>query len=144
MHRTPAVIISYVNMGNIFPVTEDRRGPHSLLGSALKSGYNSHFVLTNVCGSIYHEEKDDIVCNEIVVGQESQILPAFIITLDIDSCRAEFIKWVRVIPQPMNDAALKEHGAQKNSSLQEEVQLESSCNSLIDLEDGSEHYFLLT
>ena len=92
--RNPAVIISYLNMGNIFPVTEDHKGAKSLLGSALKSGYNSHYVLTNKEGNIYDK---GIICDEIVVGQESQILPAFIITLDPESCLKEFNKWERVV-----------------------------------------------
>lgn len=95
--RNPSVILSYVNMGNIFPVTEDHRGSNSLLGSAIKSSYNSHFALTNKDGVIYNKDNDNIICDEIVVGQESQILPAFIITLDIDSCLEEFEKWNRVI-----------------------------------------------
>jgi hypothetical protein len=92
--RNPAVIISYLNMGNIYPVTEDHRGAKTLLGSALKSGYNSHYVLTNKDGNIYDE---GVVCDEIVVNQESQILPAFIISLDPESCIKAFDNWSRVI-----------------------------------------------
>lgn len=94
--RNPAIIISYLNMGNIYPVTEDHKGSKSLLGTALKSGYNSHYIMTNKDGFIY--DKGDI-CDEIVVSQESQILPAFIITLDPESCIKEFDKWSRVVAE---------------------------------------------
>jgi hypothetical protein len=33
-----------------------------------------------------------------VLGQESQILPAFIIVLDVMTCRAAVEKWFRVLP----------------------------------------------
>lgn len=107
--RRPAVIVSYINMGHIFPVTEDHKGPHSLKGQALKSGYNSHLALTGKEGYIYNELDDVVVCDEIVVNQESQILPAFLVELDIETCQTEYQKWVRDIPLPVNDAALQNH-----------------------------------
>jgi Leucine-rich repeat (LRR) protein len=94
--RNPVVILSYVNMGNVYPVTEDHRGSNSLSGAAIKSSYNSHFVLTNKDGTVTNNF-DGIICDEIVVGQESQILPAFIIELDVDSCLEELDKWYRVV-----------------------------------------------
>lgn len=39
-----------------------------------------------------------MVCDEIVIAQESQILPAFLIELSADSCLEEFEKWSRVLP----------------------------------------------
>ncbi len=116
--RRPAVILSYVNMGNIYPVTEDHRSQSSLSGSALKAGYNSHLVITNKEGHVYNEQNGDIVqCDEIVVNQESQILPAFILELDIDSCLREYEKWSREIPLPVNDAALKNHLQMNDSAM---------------------------
>jgi hypothetical protein len=103
MKRNPAVIISYVNMGNIYPVTEDHRGERNLVGQALKSGYTSHLVLTNKKGNLYDKKEDIETCDEIVVAQESQILPAFIVRLDIGSCLHEFEKWDRVVPQPLKN-----------------------------------------
>jgi cysteine-rich repeat protein len=115
--RRPAVIISYINMGHIFPVTEDHKGPRTLKGQALKSGYNSHLALTGKEGFIYDELKDVVVCDEIVVNQESQILPAFLVELDIESCQTEYSKWLRDIPQPMNDAALQNHSTEIQTPL---------------------------
>lgn len=40
---------------------------------------------------------------EIIVGQESQILPAFIIKLDIESCLKELDKWTRTVVEPENE-----------------------------------------
>jgi hypothetical protein len=98
LKRRPAVIVSYVNAGNVWPVTEEHNGPRSLKGGAIKSGYNSHIALTNKSGSVYHADVDDTVCDEIVIAQESQILPAFLIELSPESCVKEFEKWSRVLP----------------------------------------------
>lgn len=106
--RRPAAIISFVNMGNVYPVTEDHKGCNSLRGTALKSGYHSHLICTNKNGAIY-KERDDTLCDEIIVGQESQILPAFIVEMDHDSCISEFEKWQRDLPPVLPDAALKAH-----------------------------------
>lgn len=102
MHREPALILSYLNMGNVFPVTENHKGDKSLMGTPIKTGYNSHLVLTAKDGTIHNlGDEQGIVCDEIVVGQESQILPAFIIRLDYDSCMTEFGKWERALAAPV-------------------------------------------
>jgi len=81
-------------MGNSFPVTEDHRGPLSLMGQPLKSGYTSHFVLCNRDGFIFQPDKDTLKCSEIVVDQESHILPAFILSFDSEICLSELDTWL--------------------------------------------------
>jgi hypothetical protein len=39
-------------------VTEHHQGPTSLKGTALKGGFNSHFVVTNQDGSVYNRQHD--------------------------------------------------------------------------------------
>jgi len=95
--RNPAIIINYLNMGNVFPVTENHLGPSSLMNKPLKQGFHSHYVLTGKDGYIYNGEGQPE--NELVVSQESQILPSFIIILNPEECLREFDKWKRVIPQ---------------------------------------------
>jgi len=99
--RTPSIIINYLIPGNVYPVTEHHLGSKSLLGSALKPGFNSHYVLTNKDGHIYDGNGE--ICDEIIVTQSSQILPAFIIELEIESSLIEFDKWKRVIPKNQNN-----------------------------------------
>ncbi len=91
--RFPAVIISYTNMGNICPIVE------RMTGQPIKNGYNSHYILTCRDGNIHNERLQfyDESCDEIVVNQEVQILPAFIVTLNVDSCNRELKNWERVI-----------------------------------------------
>jgi hypothetical protein len=38
-------------------VTEDHKGEKSLLGKGLRSGYTSHFVITNNDGDVYDQSK---------------------------------------------------------------------------------------
>jgi len=73
----PCVIMSWLLPGNPFPVTEDPEGPASLLGTALQSGYNSHYVVTNLLGKIA-TKRDKELYDEIVIAQESQICPALL------------------------------------------------------------------
>jgi len=40
----PAIIITYIMPGNPYPVVEDHRKENSLLGAALQSGCQSHYV----------------------------------------------------------------------------------------------------
>jgi hypothetical protein len=95
--RTPTIVISYLNMGNVFPVTESHTSTDTLMGKPIKSGYHSHYVLVKKDGYIYDGEGEPE--NEFVIPQESQILPSFIIKLNSEECLKEFDKWNRVIPQ---------------------------------------------
>ena len=124
--RCPAVIISYTNMGHVYPVTE------RMTGQALKNGYNSHYVLTCKDGHIHTERHKfyDDTCDEIIVNQEVQILPAFIVTLNIDSCEKELKNWERVL-------ADEKERYQLSSSLLSSTTTPSSitCSTIIDIEN---------
>ena len=73
-------MLSYVLPCNPFPVTEEADAESgSLLAQAIKTGYQSHYVRVNQKGKIGDEY------DEIIVNQESQILPAYIITLDVEN-----------------------------------------------------------
>jgi hypothetical protein len=45
------------------------------MGAPLKSGYNSHYVLTKKDGSVFDQSQDNgnELYNELIVGQESQV-----------------------------------------------------------------------
>lgn len=76
--QRPSIVLSYVIPGNVFPVTEDRNGKASLCGSALQQGYSCHYVCVTQGGEVV-EDLSECPCDEIVVPQESQILPMYII-----------------------------------------------------------------
>jgi len=97
--KHPSVIVSYILPGNPYPVVEEVKSPMSLLGSALKMGFNSHFVVTNVSGEcVTSQEPNETVCDEIVIPQESQIVPAFIFTIDKKNTRDLRKDWERMLP----------------------------------------------
>jgi len=82
--KTPAVLISFVLPGNIYPVIEHPNGVDSLLGSAIIPGYNSHYVLTRRNGfpinsSLKPWEK---FYSELVIEQESSVLPFYLVKVN--------------------------------------------------------------
>lgn len=102
MHREGAVVISHVICGNVFACDEDHNGPNSLMGKPVPSPYNSNFVLTNKKGLIY-KDGDGEPNNEIIIPNDNQSVPAYIVTLDFDSVLREFKNWEREI---INDKAM--------------------------------------
>jgi len=85
--KDPSIILSWVILGNSYPVTEHPDHPGSLLGQVIKPGYQSHYVCTDNCGFPYpysatmDKVLDKTVFDEIVINQESQVTPAFIIVV---------------------------------------------------------------
>jgi len=74
------IIISHVLTGEIYPVIGTEA---SLLhGAPLKKGYDCHYVLTNTNGKA-PTKKIVQPFDEIVIDQDSQIAPAFIIYVDV-------------------------------------------------------------
>jgi len=100
----PALILSWILPGNAFPVTEhpsvtdEREGGRnrkSYVGGAIKSGYNSHYVCTDLTG-MPAQNSDKQTFDELVVAQESQIAPFLILRLDTRNFSA-LEKWNRSI-----------------------------------------------
>src|SRR5689334_20629984 len=50
--KFPTLIIAYILPGNAYPVVEDYKGPESLMGKPLPSGFNSNYVLTDIKGIV--------------------------------------------------------------------------------------------
>uniref|UniRef100_A0A6B2KX99 PARP catalytic domain-containing protein n=1 Tax=Arcella intermedia TaxID=1963864 RepID=A0A6B2KX99_9EUKA len=75
-----ALIISFILPGNPYPVTEDPEGPDSLLGKALISKYQSHYIIVNLNGKLAPPDSPPYF-DEIVISQESQIMPLYLLQL---------------------------------------------------------------
>eukprot|EP01124_Arcella_intermedia_P022166 TRINITY_DN3250_c0_g6_i1.p1 TRINITY_DN3250_c0_g6~~TRINITY_DN3250_c0_g6_i1.p1 ORF type:complete len:134 (-),score=35.45 TRINITY_DN3250_c0_g6_i1:29-430(-) len=73
---------SSTSTGNTDPVREKpKMKESSLCGKALFPGYQSHYVLTNVKGfPIKSIKSKNTIFDEIVIEQEQQVVPAFIIS----------------------------------------------------------------
>lgn len=83
--RTPCIILSWVIPGNTYPVVEKHNEEGNLVGSALKSGHHSHYIVTSSDGKCNPNGQ----YNELVLPQESQIVPYAIVELNI--CNMEDI-----------------------------------------------------
>eukprot|EP01126_Amoeba_proteus_P043765 TRINITY_DN4824_c1_g1_i1.p1 TRINITY_DN4824_c1_g1~~TRINITY_DN4824_c1_g1_i1.p1 ORF type:complete len:637 (-),score=111.57 TRINITY_DN4824_c1_g1_i1:137-2047(-) len=83
--QDPAIIVSFVIMGNVYPVIEHPKSKNSLVGAAIKSGCNAHYVVVNKKGFPAPPEKitKKYYPNEIVITQESQIVPLYLLKMTI-------------------------------------------------------------
>jgi len=83
--RNPAVLICLAIPGNVYPVTEHRKDENSLIGQPIKSGYQSHYVLTTKDGNpCKQREAPGSHFDELVLGQEAQVVPIAIIEFSQD------------------------------------------------------------
>lgn len=79
---TPSVLICYLNLGHVYPVFESHTGPDKLCGQQLKGGFTSHYVCVYKHGSVLEGPVDTAFYDEIVISQEAQIVPAFIVKIN--------------------------------------------------------------
>jgi len=79
-----AIIIAFVIPGNPYPVIEHPNEPNNLSGAALRTGSQSHYVVTAINGFPVKKPTPDAY-DELVVVQEGQVFPAFIITPEKES-----------------------------------------------------------
>jgi len=96
----PCVVISYIIPGNPYPVVEHHLKKNNLVGQGLKPGFNSHYALTNKDGFIVTQSDDlekELIFNEFVINQESQIVPAFIVDLDTTNFPQFAEEWRRQV-----------------------------------------------
>eukprot|EP01125_Pyxidicula_operculata_P013176 TRINITY_DN4359_c0_g2_i3.p1 TRINITY_DN4359_c0_g2~~TRINITY_DN4359_c0_g2_i3.p1 ORF type:complete len:1736 (-),score=241.48 TRINITY_DN4359_c0_g2_i3:164-5371(-) len=128
--RNPSIIISYVIPGNTYPVSENHKSADSLSGAAMMGGYSSHYVCTTKDG--YPTSKP--VKNhydEIVIEQEVQIAPVYILTIDTSNIPNLLKEFQREIPENRTEADFLRNN--KNDEDDEE-DVDGSNNSQGDIE----------
>jgi len=84
---SPTVLICFLITGNAYPVIEHPRAKDNLMGSALKPNFHSHYVLCRIDGNpIPHimENKEDTYYDEIVIEQESCVVPYYLLKIKKD------------------------------------------------------------
>ena len=96
----PCIIVSWIIPGNVYPVCEKHDGVNTLLGSAIKPGYNSHYIVTNhqglcINGDSNKDGDSKKLYNEIVVAQEAQIVPAYLIHINPNTVMELNSKWLK-------------------------------------------------
>lgn len=98
--RKPAIILAWILPGNIYPVIEKHDSNDTLIGTAIKSGYKSHYVIVDKKGrSLNMTDFENIVeninvYNEIVIEQESQIVPMAIIDIEVNKIDNLISSWL--------------------------------------------------
>eukprot|EP01127_Copromyxa_protea_P004816 TRINITY_DN1464_c0_g1_i2.p1 TRINITY_DN1464_c0_g1~~TRINITY_DN1464_c0_g1_i2.p1 ORF type:complete len:174 (+),score=34.14 TRINITY_DN1464_c0_g1_i2:97-618(+) len=115
--KDPAVLLSFVTLGNVFPVTENHTAKNSLLGKVLTAGYTSHYIGLDSKGVVpdfskikLEETNPSDFYDEIVVSQEPQICPVYIIRISTTKLRSIVDRWDRrdksktVTEKPAEDA----------------------------------------
>jgi len=86
-HKAPAVLICLVNPGNPYPVVENKNDAANLCGTPVKPGYQSNYVLTTKAGKIWDvANSSENPYDEVVIPQETQIMPIFLLELNYDAC----------------------------------------------------------
>jgi len=109
----PAILISWVIVGNAFPVIEHPRKVNSLAGTIVKPGYQSHYVCTDNKGMPYPKITPDYknVYDEIVINQESQVAPAYLLMLDSASFPKLIMTFNRKTAVPNAEQSTSEDGS---------------------------------
>eukprot|EP01124_Arcella_intermedia_P030504 TRINITY_DN6696_c0_g1_i7.p1 TRINITY_DN6696_c0_g1~~TRINITY_DN6696_c0_g1_i7.p1 ORF type:complete len:923 (-),score=213.89 TRINITY_DN6696_c0_g1_i7:14-2782(-) len=97
-HRNnAALLVSYISPGNVYPVTEHHKSKNSLAGQGISGGYNSNYVLTNRGGNCIKEnviEDTDLeYYDELVIDQDAQICPAYVLCLDDSNFQELIVDW---------------------------------------------------
>jgi len=80
--KDPALIISYVFLGNTYPIVEHAFSGNTLMGKVIKPGYNSHYIMLNADGHVpksAEEGTQDGYFDEVVIPQETQITPVYVL-----------------------------------------------------------------
>jgi len=93
--KTPSMIISLVVPGNIYPVIESPSKDDNLLGAHIKTGYQSHYVKTNRNGLPCTKPRDTDHYDELVIEQEAQLLPIYLVDLDTSNFDKLVSEWQR-------------------------------------------------
>jgi hypothetical protein len=97
--KNPTILVCLLIAGNVRPIIESRDGTDSFMGVAIDPGYQSHYVCC---------KRDGLICpinfekyyDEIVISQEGQIVPIFVVHVD-KSCLPSLIsKFQRELPKP--------------------------------------------
>jgi len=88
----PAILVCLLLPGNPFPVCEHPKEERSLQGHPLHSGYQSHYIRTKKTGFPIEDCNNTNEWDEIVVGQEAQVVPLFLVSIANDPVKLSS-KW---------------------------------------------------
>jgi len=93
----PVIVLAFASPGNIYPATDRGLRKNLLEGKPLKPGYQAHFSLSRLDGSMWLGDTDEAVFGELVIAQESQLCPFCFIELDKATTEPLIKKYGRTI-----------------------------------------------
>jgi len=96
--KNPCIIISFIIPGNTRPIIENKSETKSFLGLPIDTGYQSHYVITNRKGNPVTKKKTKDIFDEIVLAVDAQVIPVFLISIDVKSVLELSIYFNREIP----------------------------------------------
>jgi hypothetical protein len=127
--QQPAILICLTIPGNSFPVVEHRNEEKSFLGRAIPSGYQSNYVLTTKDGNPC-KNPEGTFYDELVIEQEVQVVPLFLLTFDAPQLRHEATKFNREVIEPNRDEKRAKVDVKRAASnVPDKKKLESSSSS---------------
>jgi len=94
----PTILVCLLICGNVRPIIESRDDPNTYMGKPIDSGYQSHYVCCKKDGSIC-PIKYEKVYDEIVIAQEGQIVPIFVVHVDRNCLPSLIARFQRQIPE---------------------------------------------
>jgi len=97
--KNPAVLICLAIPGNVYPVTEHPKSENTIMGQPIKSGYQSHYVLTTKDGNpCTQRAAPGSHYDELVLSQEAQVVPIAIIEFSQGKLVPFALRFQREIP----------------------------------------------
>jgi len=94
----PCLILCLTMPGNTFPVYEGYQDPDSRMGTPIKSGYQSNYVVTHRSGIPCEKMQFTDFYDELVLDQEAQVVPFAIIEFDKAILAPYAFNFQRVVP----------------------------------------------
>jgi len=97
--KNPTVLICLIIPGNTYPVTEFPTS-NKIMGHALVNGYQSHYCVTTKGGMPFTKqdyEQQITKYDEVVIGQESQVVPLFLLQMNRECISKIAHDWTREV-----------------------------------------------
>jgi len=99
--QKPTMLVVLLFPGNVYPVIERPSDPNSLFGKPMKAGYQAHYAITTKKGlpvGNVPENNNEELYDELVIIQESQILPIYLVDLNNSNFIELAKEWQRELP----------------------------------------------
>jgi len=117
----PTILICFIIPGNVRPVIEDKSEATSLQGKSFEIGYQAHYVCCLANGT---PSKDEILTDcysEIIIPQENQVVPIFLLTIDVDKLKVniydKFDRDISVNPEVKSNSYLEGYYESESSTV---------------------------